>query len=44
MGIDIRRWAIDTARDLALRLYRGDPLAARPDAVGVVLDPNEQRG
>lgn len=36
-----RRWAIETARYLALSVYRGDPLPARPYALGVVLGPQE---
>ncbi len=38
---DTRRWAFETARDLALSVYRGDPLPARPYALGVVLGPQE---
>jgi hypothetical protein len=39
---DIRQWATDTGRDLALDLYHDRDRAARPYAVGVVLDPGEK--
>ena len=39
---DTRQWAIDTGRDLALDLYYDRTRAARPYAVGVVLDPDEK--
>jgi hypothetical protein len=38
---DTKRWAIDTARDLAVAVYQGDPLPARPYRIGVVLGPQE---
>ncbi|MGH9303752.1 MAG: hypothetical protein ACRDZ5_04970 [Acidimicrobiales bacterium] len=39
---DTRQWAIDTGRGLALDLYYDRDRAARPYAVGVVLDPGEK--
>jgi hypothetical protein len=38
---DTKRWAIDTARNLAVAVNRGDPLPARPYRIGVVLGPQE---
>ena len=38
---DTRRWAIDTARDLAVAVYRADPLPAWPYRIGIVLGPQE---
>jgi hypothetical protein len=38
---DTRRWAVDTARDLAIALYRGDALPGQPYRIGVVLGLQE---
>jgi hypothetical protein len=38
---DTRKWAIETARALAIAVYRGDPLPTRPYRVGVVLGRQE---
>ena len=40
-GVETRRWAFETARDLAIRVRRRDPLGATPYQVGVVLGPQE---
>jgi hypothetical protein len=39
---DIRAWATNTARELALALYHQHDTTARPFRTGVVLDPGER--
>lgn len=39
---DTRQWAHQTARDLVLAMISGQPTAATPYGIGVVLDPGER--
>jgi hypothetical protein len=39
---DTRIWAHETAKDLVMAMVTGQPTAARPYSIGVVLEPGEQ--